>query len=329
MSAAVDIIVRTKDRPVLLERALNSVRAQTFENWRAIIVNDGGSPAEVDLVVEKAHLGDRTKVIHHDVSQGRCASANHGVQQAEAPLIVLHDDDDTWDPKFLEMAVDYLNTHADSPGVVARIGIVWEAIESGVPVEQRREPFQPELTAPFLGDMLLFNRFVPIGFLYRREIHEEIGDYRDDLPVVEDWDFNRRVLTRWPLEFLGDEILAHWHQRLGAEGPVGNSVITEAVSHRHFDFVARDRLLREYVQREGDGHLLYLTKFIDQRAWDLEHHVDDIARAQREHLRLEIESLHQTLRATQLEILAAFERSRSLSSRLSGVWRRLTRNPRD
>ncbi len=174
------------------------------------MVNDGGDRSVLDGVIARAGVSDRVEVVHHESSRGRWPSANHGLDAATAPLVVLHDDDDAWHPDFLRRGVDYLAAHEDAPGVVGRIEIVWEDQEL---VEQRREAFQPQLTAPFLADVLLFNRFVPIGFLYRKDIHEVLGQYREDLAVVGDWDFNRKVLTRWPLEYLGDDVLAYWYQR--------------------------------------------------------------------------------------------------------------------
>ena len=49
--AAVAIITRTKDRPLLLRRAVESVLGQTHADWVHVIVNDGGDPAAVEQVV--------------------------------------------------------------------------------------------------------------------------------------------------------------------------------------------------------------------------------------------------------------------------------------
>ncbi len=292
------------------------------------MVNDGGDRSVLDGVIARAGVSDRVEVVHHESSRGRWPSANHGLDAATAPLVVLHDDDDdARHPDFLRRGVDYLAAHEDAPGVVGRIEIVWEDQEL---VEQRREAFQPQLTAPFLADVLLFNRFVPIGFLYRKDIHEVLGQYREDLAVVGDWDFNRKVLTRWPLEYLGDDVLAYWYQRPGVLGALGNSVIAEQSNHLHYDKWIRHARLREHVQREGDGDLLYLTKFIDQRFWDLEHHANALAEADAERARQaghELAVLSDHLDAVRQDVLTSFERSRSLSSRISGVWRRITGNP--
>ncbi|MFJ4253045.1 glycosyltransferase family 2 protein [Microbacterium sp. NPDC090003] len=269
----VSIVVRTKDRPDFLERALSSITGQSFADWEAIIVNDGGNPAKVAALVAglpRATDRDRMRIIDHEESRGRWVSANAGVLAATGEFLVLHDDDDSWHRDFLARAVEYLDAHADRQGVVSRIEIVWEHEENGRFVVDEREEFQAQLTAPLLTDTLLFNRYVPIGFLYRRSLHAEIGLYDEKLPVVGDWDFNLKVLSRGPLEYLGDEPLAYWHQRRGATGDSANSVAGARSDHAKYDASIRDEALRSWVEDNGSGLVLYLTKFIDQRFVDVE-----------------------------------------------------------
>jgi glycosyltransferase involved in cell wall biosynthesis len=276
--ATVGIVVRTKDRPHFLTRALGSITAQTYDDWHAFVVNDGGDPAAVAGVVGNlsAEDRDRVTVIDHPSSLGRWPSANAGVRAATdagASYLVLHDDDDSWAPTFLEHAAAYLDAHPLAPGVVSRIEIVWEEADARGPhgyVETGREVFQGHLHDPLLGDTLLFNRFVPIGFLYRRELHDEIGLYDESLSVVGDWAFNLKILARWTLEYVGEEPLAFWHQRPGATGIDGNSVISHGKDHEKYDALVRDAALRSYVGEHGLGLVLYLTKFIDRRFVEVE-----------------------------------------------------------
>lgn len=269
----VSIVVRTKDRPDFLARALSSITGQSFEGWEAIVVNDGGNPEKVAALVAglpRAADRDRIRVIDHDESRGRWVSANAGVLAAAGEFLVLHDDDDSWHRDFLTRAVEYLDARPDRQGVVSRIEIVWEREENGHFVVDEREEFQAQLTAPLLTDTLLFNRFVPIGFLYRRSLHAELGLYDEKLPVVGDWDFNLKVLSRGPLEYLGDQPLAYWHQRRGATGNAANSVAGARSDHAKYDASIRDEALRSWVESNGTGLVLYLTKFIDQRFVDVE-----------------------------------------------------------
>jgi glycosyltransferase involved in cell wall biosynthesis len=269
----VSIVVRTKNRPDFLSRAIASITAQSFEGWEAIIVNDGGDPAKVAaLVAGISRSADRERfhVIDHAESRGRWVSANAGVLTATGEYLVLHDDDDSWHQDFLARSVEYLDAHPDRQGVVSRIEIVWEREENGRFVVDEREEFQAQLTAPLLTDTLLFNRFVPIGFLYRRALHAELGLYDEKLPVVGDWDFNLKVLSRGPLEYLGDKPLAYWHQRRGATGHAANSVAGARSDHAKYDASIREEALRSWVEENGTGLVLYLTKFIDQRFVDVE-----------------------------------------------------------
>ncbi|WP_308195177.1 glycosyltransferase family 2 protein [Microbacterium aurantiacum] len=287
VSPVVAVVVRTKDRPDLLRRALSSISGQRMTEWECVIVNDGGDASAVDAVVEDLPVEHRSRVraMHHPESRGRWVSANAGVLATSAPLLVLHDDDDSWHPEFLSRAVEYLEAAPERDGVVSRIEILWEKREPDGFRVTRREMFQPQLSAPTLADTLLYNRFVPIAFVYRRRLHEELGLYDDSLPVVGDWAFNLKVLARGPLDYLGDVPYAYWHQREGVEGSHGNSVIDSRGDHAKYDALIRDEALRQYVDANGMGLLLYLTKFIDQRFVDVETGIrEEVARGSENNL---------------------------------------------
>ena len=288
----VAIVVRTKDRPWFLARALRSICAQTLVDWECVIVNDGGNAAAVDELVDSlpADQRDRVRTIHSAASRGRWVSANSGVLATSAPYLVLHDDDDTWHPEFLSRAVAQLETHPEQDAALSRIEIIWEERRDEGYAPVGRELFQPHLREALLADALLYNRFVPIGFVYRRSLHEELGLYDADLSVVGDWNFYLRFLGRGPLPYLADEPYAYWHQRRGAEGSAGNSVIAAGSDHASTDARLRDRALREYIDENGYGLVLYLTKFIDRRFIDVEEGI----RAEIAALRPELAELHPT-----------------------------------
>lgn len=84
--ARVAVITRTKDRPLLLRRAIRSVLDQTFKDWLLVIVNDGGDPANVSVVVDELadELGDQVLVLHHPISMGMQTAANAGAEQLQA-----------------------------------------------------------------------------------------------------------------------------------------------------------------------------------------------------------------------------------------------------
>ena len=262
--ARVGVVVRTKNRPWFLRRALRDILAQRFDDQVIHIVNDGGDIRQVDAIVAELPEKDRASVtVSHNIAPtGRSAAANQGVMGLETEFVVLHDDDDLWDPRFLETTVQWLDEHPDDIGVMARTEIVYETPEGDGFVEAGRAPFWPGLTEIRYSDLLQVNRAVPISYLYRRSLHDEVGPYREDLHAVEDWELALRTTLHHHIGFIDGPPLAFWMQRVGVEGELGNSMFALAGEHEKYDRLVRDEALREYVAQNGPGLPLYLTRFI-------------------------------------------------------------------
>jgi len=270
-------VIRTKNRPWFLRRTLQDVLAQTYPDWQAHIVNDGGDAAAVDAAVADLpeSMAARVSVVHNARTVGRSAAANQGIRSATSEFVVLHDDDDLWEPSFLARTVAHLDSHPADVGVMVRTEIVYEvpAPEGDGFVETTRVPFWPALREITYSDLLQVNRAVPISYLYRRSLHDDVGWYREDLDAVEDWEFNLRTALRFHIGFLDGVPLAFWMQRSGVEGDLGNSMYALADEHDHFDRLVRDEALRAYVAQNGAGLPLYLTRFIqDEVARQLDEH---------------------------------------------------------
>jgi glycosyltransferase involved in cell wall biosynthesis len=277
---AVAIIMRTKDRPLLLDRAVADVCAQTFADWSLVIINDGGGSAGVDQVVrlhEPAFAG-RVAVVHNADSRGMEAASNQGIKASASAYIAIHDDDDTWHPSFLERTVAHLNSTTDA-AVAVRTAIVWEDVEGNEVTEQGREIYAPNIHSFTLFEMLRHNRHVPISVLYRREVHDEVGFFRDDLSAIGDWEFQLRLaVAAESLGFIDGEPLAFWHKRRETDGTLANSVIARGHDHRELDLMLRDEALRLYVRQHGPGALLYLTKYFQREIDNSQGRQDEMLR---------------------------------------------------
>lgn len=268
-SERVSIVIRTKERTQLLRRALDDVLAQTMDEWHLIVVNDGGRREPVDTLLadREPSLRGRAEVIHVDGGTGSMeAAANLGAQRARGEFVVIHDDDDTWAPGFLRVMVDALDADEEAVAAAARTEIIYERIEGDREIELSRAPFVPPGEMVTIYDLLQTNRVVPISLLVRRRVYDEIGWYDPALRAVGDWEFNLRLVRHGRVLFVGDVPLAFWHQRPHATGAASNSVFGETLDHMQFDRIVRDRALREYIDRNGIGGLLYLSKFIEETA---------------------------------------------------------------
>jgi len=109
--ARVAVIVRTKNRPLLLARALDSVLSQTYRDFTIVVVNDAGDVApvqeQIDAVADRAD--GRILLVDNAVSRGREAAMNIGLAASSSTYVVIHDDDDAWAPTFLERTASHLD----------------------------------------------------------------------------------------------------------------------------------------------------------------------------------------------------------------------------
>ncbi|KFB78419.1 MULTISPECIES: glycosyltransferase family A protein [Candidatus Accumulibacter] len=258
---AVAVITRTRNRPLMLARALDSVSGQTFRDVSWIIVNDGGEPAAVESIAEQGRQrGLPTAVHHHPQSLGMEAASNVGIRASDSEFIVIHDDDDSWEPAFLDASVSFLREFPRYAGVVTQSTKVEEEVLPEIIRILARSPFNPDLLSIYLHEMAQENTFPPISFLYRRSVINTVGLYAEDLPVLGDWDFNLRFLENYDIGVI-PKALANYHHRRSltdAQSHYGNSLYAGQNRHIEYDAIVRNRLLRRDLAlgKQGLGWLV-------------------------------------------------------------------------
>lgn len=105
----VGIVVPAYQAASTIERALRSLCSQTFEDWRAVVVDDGST----DDTAEKARsLGDTRILVVSHANSGPAASRNTALRELDTAHIGFLDADDEWLPDKLAQQVPRLQ-HAD------------------------------------------------------------------------------------------------------------------------------------------------------------------------------------------------------------------------
>jgi glycosyltransferase involved in cell wall biosynthesis len=265
------IITRTKNRPLLLARAIHSVLDQTSNDWIQVIVNDAGNSDEVDQVVApfKDRYQGRLTVIHRTQSTGMEAASNAGIAASESDYVVIHDDDDRWEPEFLAKCTGYLERHKNIEslgGVVTHIRRITERIDEKKITQIKQDVMNRWLRQVTLVDVVGMFCWVPIGFLYKRSALETIGNYREDLPVLGDFEFNIRFIRKWDIGVI-QEPLACYHVRdpKHAAGYERNSVTSqEDLFSLHLSRL-KNQLMREDLDsgKFGLGCLINISSSIE------------------------------------------------------------------
>ena len=253
MSATVTVVVRTRNRPAMLTRALASIASQSFDDYEVVIVNDAGDEAVVREIVKKQKSVVRSKItiVTNEVSKGREAALESGLAASHNRYYAVHDDDDSWHPHFLKKTVAYLDEHPEAGGVATRCEIIRERVRAdGTCIEIEREVLSTDNYGLSLVDMLVENYTPPISQLIRREVADRVGHWDGSLQTQADWDFNLRLLADSPVGFVDGEPLAYWHHRDTMDAALGNSVVTDAYLHKWDNLHIRDRYLRAMLATE-------------------------------------------------------------------------------
>lgn len=262
MENRVGIITRTKNRHVLLKRAMESVLNQSYPNWLQVIINDGGDSEPVDKLLshyaERAE--ERIRVIHNPKSLGMEGASNIGINSIldEVKYLIIHDDDDSWSPEFLTIAVNDLEqSHAALPrimGVISMANSVYEGMEGAIVTTKYIEPFLPWVNRGLVSidSMLHQCQFAPIQFLYFSEAIKKIGLYRNDLPVLGDWEFNLRFMSQFDIKII-PQYLAFYHHRVDTDGIYSNSVYGARDKHDFYRQMLKNEWLREDISKGAAG----------------------------------------------------------------------------
>ncbi len=243
----VGIITRTKDRPLLLRRAISSIANQSFRDWRLVIVNDGGDAHEIERLLGEFGRDVRTKtvLIDNPTSVGMEAASNIGVKNSGGDYLAIHDDDDSWSPKFLETCVDYLDAREHETkvgGVVTHCLKVIEQMNDDRVIELYHEPHNTWLKSISYAKVAGYNLFPPISFVFRRRIISDIGHFREELPVLGDWDFNLRFLKKYEIHVIPEVLALYHHRRLPENINYGSSVMTRKDLHHEYEKRIRDEI---------------------------------------------------------------------------------------
>lgn len=250
----VSIITRTKDRPVLLPRALASVLSQEFTDWHLYLVNDGGDRAVVEAILAdyEAAFSGRITVIHNADGLGMEAASNAGLSLARGDYFTIHDDDDSWHPEFLARTVELLRSPANAGyvGVCTNCHIVNERIVGDRVIEDSLSTwgyFQRHID---MRNLLVRNSMPPITVLFRRSLLKDVAGFNPSLPVLGDWEFSLRALTLGDIAVI-DEPLAYYHHRQPAAGAqYGNSVSHGVDRHQKFDVLLRNSAIRHALRAD-------------------------------------------------------------------------------
>lgn len=178
-SPRVSIVMPSRNHGAFIGIALQSLLEQTFRDFEVLVL-DYDSTDETRHILESMQ-DPRIKVVRFP-EPGMGRALNHGFSLARGEYLTWFQTDNQAFPTWLEEMVAVLDRQAD-------VDFVYSHFEH---MDEQGRTIEEVGYGPFDADKLLAYCLVGPTFLYRRRVHETVGDYLNSHPR-DDHDYWLRV----------------------------------------------------------------------------------------------------------------------------------------
>lgn len=202
MPPVISVIIPVYNAGRYLDGAISSVLAQTFEDFEAVIVNDGSTDGSLERLRRFAASDRRLRIISR-ANTGLTVALNEAWRAATGEFVARMDSDDRSYPDRFRLQVEYLRSHPDCLAVGGQVRVVER---DGRPVGNM---FRLR-THSEIDSYHLHTRASAIAHptvMMRRTALEAAGGYRKELEPAEDLDLWLRMADMGKLSNLPDVLL--------------------------------------------------------------------------------------------------------------------------
>jgi glycosyltransferase involved in cell wall biosynthesis len=107
---AVSVIVPAHNDEKYIAECLDSVLAQTFQDYEVICIDDGSADGSLSIFEDYARRDTRIKVMHQE-NQGVVSARNNAIAAARGEYVLPLDSDDILAPECIEALHNFITTH--------------------------------------------------------------------------------------------------------------------------------------------------------------------------------------------------------------------------
>lgn len=258
-----------------LDALVESIRAQSYENWELCLSDGSGPDSPLDDILERYEKSDsRIRTVRNGCRLHIAENTNEALKIATGDYIAFADHDDLLTPDAMFEVVKAVNCDP-SP-------LVLYSDEDKVTVGDKF--MQPHMKPDFNIDLLRTVNYICHLFVVKRELLDQVGMLRGEFDGAQDYDFIFRCVEATDRIFHIPRVLYHWRFFEGstAENPESKLYAFEAGKRAIEAHYQRVGIRAEVSQGEFLG--LYRTRYI--RDYDPlisiiipnKDHIDDLKR---------------------------------------------------
>ncbi len=204
-SPTVSVIITTYNRASLLCRAIESVLAQTFQDFELIISDDSSTDETEQIVKEFQKNEKRIKYIRTESNSGGAAvPKNMALQEAKGKYIATLDSDDKWLSKKLEIQVQaFLESKNPKLGFISCdyfLMVDKDKVRVSIPVHA-------DVLLNILG-----SDYMGTGscLIYKREVFDTVGGFDEKMKSSQDWEMRIRLAQHYDFLIVHEPLVEYF-----------------------------------------------------------------------------------------------------------------------
>jgi len=245
----VSVVIPTYNRGYSLDRAINSVLRQSFDDFELIVVDDGSTDNTQEVV---ASFKDQRLRYFLTENRGVSAARNLGVSYSKAQWLAFLDSDDEWLSDKLERQIEYLNNHREMELVHGEE--IWIRKGRRVNPMKKHQKSGGDIFIRSL-DLCLIS---PSAVMLSRDLFYEMGKFDEEFVVCEDYDLWLKITSRHKVGFIESPVInkygGHEDQLSSRYFAMDYWRIKSMVRLAKEGHLSSEKLeaLKEVVKRKGD-----------------------------------------------------------------------------
>ncbi len=197
----VSVLMPVYNSEKYLNKAIDSILGQTFENFEFIIIDDCSTDNSLKII--ESYTDKRIKLLKNDVNCGICKTLNKGLLHCTGEYIARMDSDDISSCQRFEKQVKYLDENPHVGVVGSSITIIDENDR-----EQRVSHFSDSVENMRV-DMFFACGVAHPSTMIRKDAFDNAGGYDHDFSGVEDHEMWCRILDKYQIVSLRETLLKY------------------------------------------------------------------------------------------------------------------------
>jgi glycosyltransferase involved in cell wall biosynthesis len=195
---SITTVIPTYRRPRLLRRAIESVLAQTYSNFRVCVYDNASGDETESAVREFMKYDSRVHYIQRPENIGLWRNSGDALRRVSTPFCSYLSDDDVVLPRFFELA---LAGFAGNPVAGFSATTTLEMDTQGRIRGAHLLNWRPGVYPPPEGVLAMLEHGQPLitGTLFRHKVLDEVGYFDETLGNPGDWDLELRIAARFPI----------------------------------------------------------------------------------------------------------------------------------